>query len=149
MPILTPNSVIPHRPPHLWVDEITAVTLGEEATGLWTPGQEHYDGHFGAPFELLMGVKQVEAGAQVGAFAIMYGLDEDVLPIFAGIDGVRFPSMVAPGSTMTIHTGIVERKKKEFKGEIEVQVGGNTTTHGYILGRVVPRSVLMRSLGLS
>ena len=31
----TPTSVLPHRPPFLFVDEVTALVPGHSGTGLW------------------------------------------------------------------------------------------------------------------
>ena len=43
-----PIDVLPHRDPFLFVDEITAITPGESASGLWrlTGDEAFFAGHF-------------------------------------------------------------------------------------------------------
>jgi len=67
-----PADVIPHRPPFLFVDALTALVPGESATGTWRlTGEEwFFGGHFpGRP--TLPGVLMCEAIAQVGAIAVL------------------------------------------------------------------------------
>ena len=72
MSIPSPDEVLPHRPPFLFVDEITELEPGTKAVGTWTlSGDEaFFSGHFpGRP--TLPGVLMCEAIAQVGAFALL------------------------------------------------------------------------------
>jgi 3-hydroxymyristoyl/3-hydroxydecanoyl-(acyl carrier protein) dehydratase len=66
----TPESVLPHHPPFLFVDEVTALQPGQSATGLWrlTGDEWFFAGHFpGRP--TLPGVLMCEAIAPTWAMA--------------------------------------------------------------------------------
>lgn len=40
-----PGELLPHKGMALVLDELTALKPGESATGLWTPGDEYFEGH--------------------------------------------------------------------------------------------------------
>ncbi|MGI9051313.1 MAG: 3-hydroxyacyl-ACP dehydratase FabZ, partial [Ilumatobacteraceae bacterium] len=99
-----PADVLPHRPPFLFVDELSALEPGVSATAVWRlTGEEwFFAGHFpGRP--TLPGVLMCEAIAQVGAIAV---LTDDrfagKLPLFGGLDSARFRRQVVPGDELTL-----------------------------------------------
>lgn len=140
-----PVEAIPHRPPHLWLDGVLEANE-DSATGFWTPTPEHFFGHF-PDIELLMGVKQVESIAQLGAYTIMSASDKPLLPMFKGIEKASFERPVRPGETLDLSISIVDRTKNEFKGEGVASISGEVACRATIIGVVMPERVAMRLLG--
>ena len=122
----TPSSLIPHRPPFLFVDQITALDPGKSATGLWhlTGDESFFSGHF-VGRATLPGVLMCEAIAQVGAIAILS--DEkfkNKLPLFGGIDSARFRRQVVPGDTLQMSMTLTKMSARAGKGSGVATVNG-------------------------
>ena len=144
--IRPPIEVLPHRPPHLWLDRVTLLEP-DQAAGEWTPGPEHFDGHF-PDMPILPGVKQVESAAQLGAFLLLHDDAGDTLPIFGGIERVQFLNPVVPGSRLDLFVKMLDRTKRDFRGEISASVGDNMTMEGSITGKIIPTRLFRRMQNL-
>lgn len=113
-----PEAILPHRPPFLFVDEVTALVPGQSGTGLWhlTGDEWFFGGHFpGRP--TLPGVLMCEAIAQMGAIAVL--TDERFagkLPLFGGLDSARFRRQVGPGDTLELHVELGRMSARAGKG---------------------------------
>ncbi|MEM9466113.1 MAG: 3-hydroxyacyl-ACP dehydratase FabZ [Actinomycetota bacterium] len=126
MSLPRPEDVLPHRPPFLFVDEITELAPGEKAVGRWTlTGDEaFFAGHFpGRP--TLPGVLMCEAIAQVGAVAL---LTDDryagKLPLFGGLDSARFRRQVGPGDTLELTVEMGRLSARAGKGSGRAELNG-------------------------
>ena len=122
----TPSSLIPHRPPFLFVDQITALDPGKSASGLWylTGDESFFAGQF-VGRATLPGVLMCEAIAQVGAIAILS--DEkfkNKLPLFGGIDSARFRRQVVPGDTLQMSMTLTKMSARAGKGSGVATVNG-------------------------
>jgi 3-hydroxyacyl-[acyl-carrier-protein] dehydratase len=117
-PFPLPQSLLPHRPPFLFVDEVTALEPGLSATGLWrlTGDEWFFSGHFpGRP--TLPGVLMCEAIAQVGAIAVLADARfASKLPLFGGLDSARFRRQVGPGDTLELQVELGRMSARAGKG---------------------------------
>ena len=116
------TSLIPHRPPFLFVDEIIShegETLVARRT--WRADEDFYKGHYpGAP--ITPGVLLCESVFQTGAL-LMARLPAGQggaggVPLLAKVSEVRFRNPVYPGDTT-----IIEVKRKETMGGFHMMTG--------------------------
>ena len=119
------ESLIPHRPPFLLVDEILELEPGKRVVGQreiraddwWFPG------HF-PERPVMPGVLTIEAIAQAGAVAVLAdGANAGKIPFFAGIDGCRFKRVVEPGDLLTLECEFTRVRGPIAKGQGRALVG--------------------------
>ena len=119
--------IIPHRDPMLLIDEVQELVPGQRVqASLWVdPAREIFKGHFpGNP--VLPGVYTVEATAQATDLALMTKpAYAGKIPLFLGINNVKFRKRILPGDTLDIHAGLLsEREEKAiatFKCEVYIR----------------------------
>lgn len=120
------ESLIPHRPPFLLVDEIVELEPGKRVVGRreiraddwWFPG------HF-PERPVMPGVLTIEAIAQAGAVAVLADeANRGKIPFFAGIDGCRFKRVVEPGDVLTLECEFVRVRGPIAKGQGRATVDG-------------------------
>jgi 3-hydroxyacyl-[acyl-carrier-protein] dehydratase len=124
----SPIDVLPHRPPFLFVDRVSALETGKGATGHWklTGDEWFFSGHFpGRP--TLPGVLICEAIAQVGAYAVLTDpAHATKLPLFGGIDSARFRKQVVPGDELELVVELGRMSARAGKGSGRAVLNGET-----------------------
>ena len=119
--------IIPHRPPFLFVDRITAIEESRIVGTLQVTGDEwFFPGHFpGMP--IMPGVLIVEAMAQACAILSMKSMDtlpgDGSVYYFVGIDKARFKRPVEPGDQLTLKVAVKRKMKGIWMFEGEAYVG--------------------------
>ena len=127
------KKVIPHRDPMLLVTTVEDLTPGEAITATFyvDPAREIFKGHF--PEEpVLPGVYSVECMAQT-ADILLLSMERYAgkIPLFLGINGVRFLKKILPGDTVEIRAKRPEKAIATCSAEVynhgELAVTGNVT----------------------
>ena len=124
------ESLIPHRPPFLLVDEILELEPGKRVVARKLVTEADCAGHFpGNP--IMPGVKMVEALAQTGAVAVLSEEENrGKIALFAGIDDVRFKRIVRPGDELMLECDLETVRGPIGKGKARATVGGELAVRG-------------------
>jgi len=120
------ESIIPHRPPFLLVDEIVELEPGKRVVGrLHVPADGWwFAGHF-PEHPVMPGVLTIEAIAQCGAVAVLAAEENrGRMPFFGGIDDCRFKRVVEPGDMLDLECEFVRVRGPLAKGLGRASVDG-------------------------
>ncbi len=109
------KSIIPHRDPMLLVDTAEEMVPGDHivTTFFIDPDREIFRGHFpGEP--VLPGVYSVECMAQ-SADILLLSMERYAgkVPLFLGINNVRFLRKILPGDTIEIHARLASERAEK------------------------------------
>lgn len=116
------KTILPHRDNMLLLDEVTKE--GDEAHGRYqVRGDEWFlQGHFpGSP--VVPGVILCEILAQSVCVLLSDQMSEDKLPLYTGLNNVRFKSPVVPGDLFETRCRVTKVKKPFYFAEGEGYVG--------------------------
>ncbi|MED5399108.1 MAG: 3-hydroxyacyl-ACP dehydratase FabZ family protein [Planctomycetota bacterium] len=104
------ESLIPHREPFLWLDEVVELTETLVRARKRVPEDlPVFAGHY-PEFPVLPGVLLCEAAFQAGAVLIAAGGDipDGLVPVVTRQQETRFRRMVRPGDVLDIEAGLDE-----------------------------------------
>lgn len=108
-------AIIPHRDPMLLIDTVSELVPGQRAVAsFWVdPAREIFKGHF--PNDpVLPGVYTVEATAQATDLVLMTKpAYAGKIPLFLGIDQVKFRKKILPGDTLEIHAEMLREREEK------------------------------------
>jgi 3-hydroxyacyl-[acyl-carrier-protein] dehydratase len=129
------ETIIPHRGPFLFVDEVLELDPGVRivARKLVREDEWFFEGHFPAR-PIMPGVIMVEALAQACGIAVLaMPENRDKLPLFAGIDKVRFKRIVLPGDELILEAEIEAIRAQVGKSSVVARVGGELALRGTLM----------------
>jgi 3-hydroxyacyl-[acyl-carrier-protein] dehydratase len=126
------ESIVPHRDPFLFVDEVLELEPGVRIVARKTFHEDawFFAGHFpGRP--IVPGVIMVEAVAQASAIAVLVMPEnQGKLLLFAGIDKIRFKRIVSPGDELTLVAELGAARRNVGWAKIEARVGNELALRG-------------------
>jgi 3-hydroxyacyl-[acyl-carrier-protein] dehydratase len=121
-------ALLPHRPPFRFVDVVDEFDPAGSVTARYrvTGDEAFLAGHFpGNP--VLPGVIQLEALAQAGAIAVLADTRyAGKLPLFGGVEKVRWRRIVVPGDELTLHVELERLSARGGWGRGTAAVEGET-----------------------
>ena len=126
------ESILPHRPPFLLIDEVLELVPGERVSASYRVPEDGwwFAGHF-PERPVMPGVLIVEAMAQTGAVAVLAEEENrGRIAFFAGIDDCRFKRIVSPGDTLTLSCAIGEVRGPVGRGKATAHVGDELAARG-------------------
>jgi 3-hydroxyacyl-[acyl-carrier-protein] dehydratase len=129
------ETILPHRDPFLFVDEVLELEPGVSVVARkQIRGDEWFlTGHF-PERPVVPGVIMVEALAQACAIPVLVMPDfHGRLPLFAGIDKIRFKRIVSPGDTLTMTCEVHAMRAQIGKGVVEARVDGQLAVRGTLM----------------
>jgi 3-hydroxyacyl-[acyl-carrier-protein] dehydratase len=132
------KKLLPHRYPFLLVDRVVELELGKSILAYKniTANEAVFNGHFpGCP--IFPGVMIIEAMAQaagiLGFATVNKQPDDEVLYLFAGVDGVRFRRPVVPGDKLVLEASIDSSKRNIWRFKCRSSVDEKLTCEATIL----------------
>ena len=124
------KTILPHREPMLLLDEAFCNEDGTATAYYQVQGDEYFlQGHFpGNP--IVPGVIQCEMMAQSACVLFADRMSAGTLPVYTGIDKVRFRGMVRPGDRIRIDTKQLRACPPLYSLHRELTVDGKRCASG-------------------
>lgn len=124
------KKILPHREPMLLIDEVNLNEDGS-ATGYYkVRGDEFFlQGHF-PDNPIVPGVIQCEMMAQSACAMFKDKIKDGCLPVYTGLDKIRFRGMIKPGDSIKIDTKLLRSSHPMYVLHGEVTVDGKKCMSG-------------------
>jgi len=125
------ESLIPHRFPFLWIDQIAELEPGVRCVALKhvDPAEAFFAGHFpGEP--IVPGVFLIEAVAQTAGVMLAGVAKGQGIPKLAAVNRFKFLKLVRPGAELRIETRKLSEAGAMAYIEGTVQVGDEIVARG-------------------
>ncbi|SCY31680.1 3-hydroxyacyl-ACP dehydratase FabZ [Butyrivibrio sp. INlla14] len=124
------KKILPHREPMLLLDEVVLNEDGS-ATGYYkVRGDEFFlQGHF-PNNPIVPGVIQCEMMAQSACALFQEEMKAGTLPVYTGLDKVRFRGMIHPGDQIKIDVSLVRKSHPLYALKGVVSVDGKKCMSG-------------------
>ena len=133
-------SLIPHRPPFLWIDRVEELVAGERCVSQKTvdSSESFFSGHF-PKNAILPGVFLIEAVAQTAAVMMAVSrksssesrsADPRTNPLLARVNYFKFSKPVNPGSLLIIETTKIAEVQSATCVSGTVRVQGESVAEG-------------------
>ena len=134
------RDLLPHRYPFLMVDRVLEREEGQRVVAVKnvTINEPFFQGHY-PQTPVMPGVMIVEAMAQVGGLVVGGSPDNDVLPLLAAIEKVRFREVVKPGDQLVITATVQAVRLGLVKIKAQAEVGAKVVVQGELTFTLVPR----------
>ncbi|MDD4080778.1 MAG: 3-hydroxyacyl-ACP dehydratase FabZ [Eubacteriales bacterium] len=127
------KAFLPHREPMLLVDTLALDEEGQARGEYLVRGDEPFlQGHFPG-FPVVPGVVLCEIIAQSAGILVREKLQEGLLPLFVGMEKVRFRRMVRPGDRILTTCRLLRRSGMMVKIAGEAWVEGEVCAEGAFL----------------
>jgi 3-hydroxyacyl-[acyl-carrier-protein] dehydratase len=145
--------ILPHRYPFLLVDRIIALEPDKRIVGVKqvSRNDRHLSFTTGDGQPTLPPTILTEAVAQVGAILILSKPENrDRLPLFMGIERIRYRGVVRPGDTVEIEARVKRLRSRMGLLTGHARVGGKIVAHGtmtFALGSRVAESADALTIG--
>lgn len=134
------RELLPHRYPFLMVDRVLEREEGKRVVALKnvTVNEPFFQGHY-PQTPVMPGVMIVEAMAQAGGLAVGGAPGEDLLPLLAAVEKVRFRRVVKPGDQLVIKAEVQAARANLVKIAAKAEVDGQVAAEGNLTFVLAPR----------
>ena len=135
-------SILPHRPPFLFVDKILNISENSiKGLKYVSPDEPYFKGHFpGRP--VMPGVLQIEAMAQVGGVLVLSSFPdpENYLTFFGRIENAKFKRPVEPGDTLVFELELLSPIRRGISHMLaRAYVDGELTTEAEMKAKIIKK----------
>lgn len=138
------KSLLPHRPPFLYVDSVKEYVEGESIVGIkkFTEAEYFFKGHFpGNP--IVPGVILMESLAQTGGILVNISFKNELKEkgysnaFLMGLDKCKFRKIVQPGDEVELHVSLEKRRSRILYFDGRVMIGDTKIAEGKISASLV------------